>query len=271
MKQRIIKIVSLFVIVLGTNAQAQTFNNLFRTKDRPDNEAGGNDLRQFSWGFYLAGNNFDYKMVLNPIYGMDGNKNLVDSKATYSFGAGLIGKMRLNEFFDLRIEPGLHFVQRDLTFNTFEHVNNLYPGGYPLPDGTYTDVITNPDITHTNKSVKSTYLDVPILLEIHGDRWYNSRPYAAAGINYLMNLQSNETSEGDNSVNTFRTTTHNFGWSAEIGIQFYFSRFKLTPAIRGTFFTNNELVQDKATTPPYWTPAISTMQTRAFMFVLKFE
>lgn len=252
MKQRIIKIVSLFVIVLGTNAQAQTFNNLFKTKDRQDHLEDF-DLQKFSWGFYLAGNNFDYKMVLNPTFGMDGNKNLVDSKATYSFGAGLIGKMRLNEFFDLRIEPGLHFVQRDLTFNTFDFA--------PF---TATE-------TDKKRSVKSTYLDVPILLEIHGDRWYNSRPYAAAGINYLMNLQSNETSEGDNSVNTFRTTTHNFGWSAEIGIQFYFSRFKLTPAIRGTFFTNNELVQDKATTPPYWTPAISTMQTRAFMFVLKFE
>ena len=272
MKQRIIKIVSLFVIVLGTNAQAQTFNNLFKTKDRQDHLEDF-DLQKFSWGFYLAGNNFDYKMVLNPTFGMDGNKNLVDSKATYSFGAGLIGKMRLNEFFDLRIEPGLHFVQRDLTFDTFDHINDpnndpYFPAGTTL-NPPFTPI--SPTETDKKRSVKSTYLDVPILLEIHGDRWYNSRPYAAAGINYLMNLQSNETSEGDNSVNTFRTTTHNFGWSAEIGIQFYFSRFKLTPAIRGTFFTNNELVQDKATTPPYWTPAISTMQTRAFMFVLKFE
>jgi len=268
MKQRLIKILSISAIILGSNLQAQTYNNLFRTKDRQENREGM-DLEKFSYGFYLAGNNFDYKMVLNPKYGMDGNRNLVESKSTYSFGAGLIGKMRLNYYLDLRIEPGLHFVQRDLTFNTYDHINDITNGGTtynppftPLADFTETD---------QKKIVKSTYVDVPILLEIHGDRWYNSRPYAAVGVNYLMNLQSNETSEGDNSVNTFRTTTHNFGWSAELGIQFYFSRFKLTPAIRGTFFTNNELVQDKATTPPYWTPAISTMQTRAFMFVLKFE
>ena len=272
MKQRLIKILSISAIILGSNLQAQTYNNLFRTKDRQENREGM-DLEKFSYGFYLAGNNFDYKMVLNPRYGMDGNRNLVESKSTYSFGAGLIGKMRLNYYLDLRIEPGLHFVQRDLTFNTFDYINDPTNDPY-FPDGTTTNppfIPLTPSDVDKKRIVKSTYVDVPILLEIHGDRWYNSRPYAAVGVNYLMNLQSNETSEGDNSVNTFRTTTHNFGWSAELGIQFYFSRFKLTPAIRGTFFTNNELVQDKATTPPYWTPAISTMQTRAFMFVLKFE
>jgi hypothetical protein len=34
---------------------------------------------------------------------------------------------------------------------------------------------------------------------------------------------------------------------------------------------NNEKVADNATTPPYWASAISTLQTRAVMFVLKFE
>ena len=269
MKQRLIRILS-FAILLSGNFHAQTFNNLFKTKDRMDNLEDF-DLKKFSYGFYLAANNFDYKMILSPIYGMDGNQNLVEAKSTYSFGAGLIGKMRLNEFLDLRIEPGLHFVQRDLTFNTFDHINELYPGGFLLPDGSMSQVISDPSEEQIKKIVKSTYIDIPILLEVHGDRWYNSRPYAAAGINYLMNLQSNQTSTDDNLLNTFRTTTHNFGWSAEIGIQLYFSRFKFTPAIRGTFFTNNEIVSDNATTPPYWTPAISTMQTRAFMLVLKFE
>jgi hypothetical protein len=36
MKQRFIKILS-FAVLLSSNFNAQTFNNLFRTKDRPDN------------------------------------------------------------------------------------------------------------------------------------------------------------------------------------------------------------------------------------------
>ena len=89
MKKRLIKIL-LLSLALGSNLQAQTFNNLFRTKDRPENMEAV-DFIKFTAGFYLAANNFDYKMVLDRTYGTDGNKNLVESKPTYSFGAGLIG------------------------------------------------------------------------------------------------------------------------------------------------------------------------------------
>ncbi len=239
MKKTLIKTFSLLFLGIFLFTQAQ-----FRNKDRQDRRQE-QDSYQYSYGFYLNLNQFDYKLVLDPKYGMKDKENLVQTKPTYSFGAGLIGRMRLNDNFDLRIEPGLQFVERELTFNTQ----------------------SNDQV----RRVKSTYVDIPIMLEIHADRWYNSRPYAAAGLNYMVNLQSNSSAADDNQQGIFRSTTHNFAWSAEAGIQFYFSRFKLTPAFRGTFAFNNEIVADNAGTPPYWTAAISTMQTRAFMFVLKFE
>lgn len=244
-----------------------TFYNaqLFQTKDRMDNLEGF-DGQKFSYGFYLAANNFDYKMVLDPQFGMNGQKSLVQSKSTYSFGAGLIGKLRLNDHFDLRIEPGLQFVERELYFNT--QSNDQFAAGTPANLPFTPRVLTEADQLRT---VKSTYVDIPLLVEVHGDRWYNSRPYAAAGVNWMMNLQSYSKSEDDNQQGIFRSTASNFAWSAEIGIQFYFSRFKLTPGFRGTFMMNNESVADNAETPPYWSSAISSAKTRAFMFVLKFE
>ena len=239
MKKTLIKTFSLLFLGMFLFTQAQ-----FRNRDRQDRRQE-QDSYQYSYGFYLNLNQFDYKLVLDPKYGMEDKVNLVQTKPTYSFGAGLIGRMRLNDNFDLRIEPGLQFVERELTFKTQ----------------------SNDQV----RRVKSTYVDIPIMLEIHADRWYNSRPYAAAGLNYMVNLQSNSSATDDNQQGVFRSTTHNFAWSAEAGIQFYFSRFKLTPAFRGTFAFNNEIVADNAGTPPYWTAAISTMQTRAFMFVLKFE
>ncbi len=238
---------------------------LFRTKNRMDNLEGF-DNQKFSYGFFLAGNNFNYKLVLDPRFGMDNQRNLVQPKSTYSFGAGLIGKMKLSEHFDLRAEPGLQFVERELFFDT--QSNDQYAAGTPANEPFTPRVLTEADKI---RKIKSTYLDIPILLEVHGDRWYNSRPYAAAGVNYMLNLQSNTNSEDDNEQGIFRTTSSNFAWSAEIGIQFYFSRFKLTPGFRGTFMVNNELVADNPTTPPYWADAISSAKTRAFMFVLKFE
>lgn len=250
------------LLLLGLFSGIQLQAQLFNTKDRMDNLEDF-DEKKFSWGFYLAGNNYDYKLILDPKYGMSENKmkNLITSESSMGFGAGLIGRMRLNSSFDLRLEPGLQFVQRDLTFDTQE--NDRF-----ITDPTLVRTLSETDMY---KTVKSTYIDIPLLIEYHGDRWYNSRPYAAAGINYIVNLQSNEKAESDNMQNIFRSTTHNFGWSAEIGMQFFFKRFKLTPAFRGTFFTNNEIVKDNEGTPPYWATGISQAQSRAFMFVLKFE
>lgn len=238
---------------------------LFRNKDRMDNLEGF-DNQKFSYGFYLAGNNFDYKLVLDPKFGMDGQRNLVQTKSSYSFGAGLIGKMRLNDNFDLRFEPGLQFVQREIFFDT--QSNSQYSVGTTAYPPFAPITLTDADQV---RSVKSTYVDLPLLIEIHGDRWYNSRPYAAAGVNWMLNLQSNNKAADDNSQSLFRTTSSNFAWTAEIGIQFYFSRFKLTPGFKGTFMMNDELVSDNADTPPYWSAAMSSAKTRAFMFVLKFE
>ncbi|MXS70235.1 MULTISPECIES: type IX secretion/gliding motility protein PorT/SprT [Chryseobacterium] len=237
----------------------------FRTRNRMD-KLEDFDQQTFSWGFYLNGNRLDYRIVLDPRYGMFENHNLVKSTESYSFGAGLIAKFRLNDYLDVRLEPGLQFAQRQLTFNT--QTNDIYR------DGSLTNAPFIPIALQDKdriRDIKSTLVDVPVLLEFHGDRWYNSRPYVAAGVNYIVNLQSNSDSQDDNLQQTFRSTTHNFAWSAEMGIQFYFNKFKLTPAIRGTFFMNNEMVADNPTTPPYWSAAISTLQTRAIMFVLKFE
>ena len=254
-----INIIAAFLLCSFAEAQ------LFRTKDRMDNLEGF-DNQVFSYGFYLTANNFDYKLVLDPKFGMDGQKSLVQPKTTYSFGAGLIGKFRLNDNFDLRIEPGLQFVERELYFTTQK--NDIYAAGTPANAPFTPRVLTDADKLRT---IKATYVDIPILIEVHGDRWYNSRPYFATGVNYMMNLQSNSSSEDDNEQGIYRTTTSNFAWTAELGIQFYFSRFKLTPAFRGTFMINNESVADNSLTPPYWASAITSAKTRAFMFVLKFE
>ena len=252
-------------LVLASVNIAVFANAQFRTRNRMD-KLEDFDQQKFSWGFYLNGNSLDYRIVLHPRYGMNGNENLVTSKASYSFGAGLIAKFRLNDYLDVRVEPGLQFGQRELTFNT--QTNDQYSNG-SLTNAPFVPIaLTDKDRI---RQIKSTLVDVPVLLELHGERWYNSRPYIAAGVNYIVNLQSNSDSTDDNMQQVFRTTTHNFAWSAEMGIQFYFNKFKLTPGIRGTFFMNNEMVADNATTPPYWSAAVSTLQTRAIMFVLKFE
>lgn len=234
--------------------QLSSFNNKLRMQNLEDF-----DDSFFTWGFYLAGNMVDYKLSMHPQYGISTDRqksNLIHSKTSVSFGAGLTAKFRMNEWMDLRLEPGLHFVERKLTFETMDG------------KGTLPALSSGLDRV---RSVKSTYVDVPLLLEIHGERWNNTRPYIAFGGNYLANIQSNSRSQDDNQQGIFRSTTHNFGWTAELGLQIYFSKFKLTPAVRGTFLLNNELTPDNPSTPAYWAGALEYAKSRGLFFVLKFE
>lgn len=205
------------------------------------------DERQFSWGYFLGTNLMSFKVVPGEEGVNEQGMIYLRQENKMGFSVGLMGKVKLHDNFDLKIEPGVHFAERSLYFGNV---------------ASETDSV---------RAVKSTYLDVPIMLKIHGDRWVNTRPYLQGGLGYTMNLQSNEKKEEDNKEAMFRMKTHNFNWQVEMGVELYFSKFKLTPSIKGLFFFNNELVQDNPDTPPYWAGSLKSLSTRAFVFSLKFE
>ena len=261
-------------------ALSLTVASIANAQFRPNNDRSENrtetDQKKFSFGYFLGTNMMSYKIVpkaqTNPVPGApqipedDGvNEHglvYLDQESKAGFSVGLIAKMRVNDYIDLKSEPGLHFAQRIL------HFRNAPLAG--TSTGTYEGDLEDSNV---KREVKSTYIEIPLLLNFHGDRWFNTRPYIQGGLGYLMNLQSNENKEDDNETGVFRTTTNNFNWQAEIGVEIYFKRFKLTPALKGMFFFNNEIVpdNDEPGKPKYWTGSLNSLSTRAFVFSLKFE
>lgn len=252
--KKLVIVLLLIVIHCGVNAQFRSRDVMERYTDFDDQE--------FSWGYYLAMNYFDLKIHPNKEGLEHTGRYLVDVDSKGGFTVGLIGKMKVHDYVDLRLEPAMHFTQRDLIFNNVQKIIDE-------------EIANGLETTYTEKdvkrNVKSTYLDFPLFLNFHGDRWYNSRPYVQAGLSWLINLQSNEKKEKDNTDQIFRMKTNNFSYQLEAGIELYFKRFKMTPSVRGIFFFNNELVADNPGTPPYWAGALKSIHTRAVVFSIKFE
>lgn len=209
------------------------------------------DEKTFSWGYFIGLNHFDFKIT--PRYtdktaqkvppsttdGIDDNgKFLVSSETNIGFSAGLMGRYRINDYLDLWLTPGIHFTERSLIFENHRSA----------------------ETKESIEKIKSTYLDLPLSVNFHGERWFNTRPFIQLGLGYGANLQSNQKSEDD----IFKLKTHNINWQAEAGINIYFRRFKFTPSVKGIFFLNNELEH----TP--W-ENISSLNTRAIVLSLKFE
>ncbi|MDD3459027.1 MAG: porin family protein [Weeksellaceae bacterium] len=218
---------------------------------RPNTQKGWHrqefDEKPFSWGYFLGTNLMLFKVTPNDNGLNQQGMIYLRQKNKMGFSVGLMGKMKLHDYFDLKLEPTVHFAERELFFgNISSQADSL-------------------------REVKTTYLDLPLLLKIHGDRWVNTRPYIQGGVGYMVNLQSNEKKKEDNQEDIFRMKTHNFNWQVEMGVELYFRKFKLTPSIKGIFLFNNELVQDNPTTDPQWAGSLKGLSSRIFVFSLKFE
>ena len=223
----------LLALSLGMPVLAQ-FN------EKPILNLQNEDKKFLNWGYFLGFNQYDFKFEYK--------NDLPDILVSKSFGfnVGLIGEMRLNEFLDLRFEPGLFYTLRELGFPGFTSENDAI------------------------REVRSTYINFPLLLKVSARRLGNWKPFVIGGAGMAINLGSNEDSLDDNSSGTFRMKRQVFNYELGFGIDFYLEYFKFSPSIRGVFAISDELVPDNDPNSP-WTGNIEALRTRGIFVNFTFE
>jgi len=205
-----------------------------------------NDDKKFlNYGYFLGFNQFDYQTSYFR-RGIGETQILVEKKT--GFNVGLIGEMRVNDFLDLRLEPGFYSGKRNLIFE-------------------------NPNLTTDNdsiRSLKSTFIDLPLFIKFSAKRISNWRPFLIGGPYVSYNLSSNSERVEDNYSGTFKTEKWNYGYQIGVGIDFYLPYFKFTPSIRGAFALSDDVIRDADNLSP-WTGNINKMRSRGLFIVLTFE
>ena len=238
------KLIALFLfITVSTVCSAQLFT---REKVRNNDNM---DKQSLSWGYYFGTNNLDYKIDYND------NKGDVETVKTFGFNVGLVGDIRVNDYINFRLEPGLIIAARTLNYpeNYFE--------GIPPDDLNSSDFL---------REVKSTYIYIPLIMRLSTKRVNNFKPFITLGIATSLNLSSNEKNPEDNSGGEFRTTKSTQFYDIGFGIDFYLEWFKFTPSIRGIFALNDELIRDVDPNSP-WTGNINSMKTRGIFINFTFR
>jgi hypothetical protein len=200
------------------------------------------DQKTLSWGYYLGFNSYDYKFDYNEI-----TEDII-TESSAGFNVGLIGDLRLNDYFNIRLEPGIVFATRNLTF----------------PDPSLTTV------AQMEREVTSTYIHIPLLVKFSTKRSNNWKPFIVAGASWSNNLSSNQDNVDDNSAGQFRQTTSVFNYELGIGVDLYLFYFKFSPSIRGVFAMGDELVRDADPNSP-WTGNITSMQSRGLFINFTFQ
>lgn len=236
-----IKKIAVLILLFSIQAKAQLGKSMF-TKD-PIINLENFDKQRVYWGYYLGFSSFDFKtdFKTNPVPGRE-----IEVKGHTGFNVGLVGVLRLHEYFELRFEPGLYYASRTITYSQFDNVR----------DG--------------EREVKATYIDFPLMLKYSALRTGNVRPYLVGGLSSTLNLSSNSKSQDDNLRQKFRVNQWTQNYTVGFGIDLYFEYFKFSPSVRGVFGLKNELIPDNDPNSP-WTGNIESLKTRAFLINFTFH
>lgn len=198
------------------------------------------DKQRLSWGYFLGLNSFDYKFDYIK------NAEEIQVETGVGFSVGLIGDLRLNDYFNIRFEPGLYYGDRTLHYYGFDREIDAV------------------------RLVSATYIDFPLMLKFSSVRTGNIKPFLLGGFSATINLSSNSQSTEDNLNQKFRVNDWSQNYTMGIGIDLYFEYFKFSPSVRGVFGMGNELIPDVDPNSP-WTGNISSMKTRAILVNFTFQ
>ena len=221
------------------------------------------DDKRIHFGFTLGVNTTDFafthynfigdnpKFVPETVNGAQitgTNKIRADiSTLTPGFTVGIVTNLRLAESFDLRFLPGMSFGERKLTYNI------------PIQD------VNNPG-QKTSYSIKSTFLDFPLLLKYKSRKMNNQRPYLIAGGAYRIDISKS----GQEDLVRLKPLSSYI--EAGVGWDSYLQFFRLSTELKFSFGLNNVLdTGPKDTQPQVYSSAISKLSSNIFTLSFHFE
>ena len=232
------KIVVLLLLLLSSKGYSQFKNSIF-SKD-PIINLENFQKQQIYYGYFLGFNSFDFKVDYKNL----GPDILV--KKTTGFNVGIVADLKLQEYINLRFEPGLYYTKRELSFPGFSAERDAL------------------------REVNSTYIHFPLLLKFSSLRTGNIRPYLVGGVSATLNLSSNSKSPDDNEQQKFRVKSWTTNYELGFGIDIFSEYFIFSPSIRGVFGINDELIRDNRADSP-WTGNIQSLKTRAILINFTFH
>ena len=173
------------------------------------------DMRRWHLGFSVGLNSFDYSFHHNGFVTEEGQTWFME-QPDLSPGFCVTGlfNLRLNDYFSVRVTPGMYFGNRIVRFKD----------------------TTNGD--EAKQDIKSAYLVLPVDLKFSSQRMRNIRPYMVGGIMPAFDVLKKRS-------NYLRMKSSDFMVSVGLGCDIYLPYFKLIPELKFCFGLTDVLKHDR--------------------------
>ena len=268
LKNRVLMIIVGFLIAAAANGQGGLIKQ--KVKNLPNY-----DYAPYHFGFVLALNQMHFTIDpidnlheksfstevaqdVNPaITGLDvDSMNVygIDYKPEYGFTVGIVGNLRLGQYFDLRFIPSLAFGERVISYKI-----NAYGSG---------DDILSDSLITMEKRIPSTYIDFPLMVKYKTERYNNVRAYVFGGAKYSLDLASLSNKQDDSgNKEIVKLKRNDVFFEIGVGFDYYLSFFKFGTEIKMSY-SPYDIPEREGN---MYTGAIEKLQSKYFQLSFTFE
>lgn len=238
-KARKVRIVICLALFMALSNAAQAQKVLYQEE---------HDEKPYYFGISLGISKASFHTHLHPSFLTQMPDSIMEALPTRNggFNLGLLATLRLNRHFQLRFNPMLMFMERNI----------LYRQRFADPEFGY-------EIT---KKVESVITSFPVHVKFNSDRIGNFRVYMLAGGKFDLDLASN--AKARKAEDMIRIKNSDYGIEAGVGFNFYFPSFILSPEIKISNGMNN--LHDRNENLNY-SRVLDKIQSRMIMFTIHIE
>lgn len=204
------------------------------------------DNKLFHFGFSVGYNLFDFNLKSNAYYPQSDSLMTIHTRPVSGFSLGIVTDLRIWKYFDLRFIPGLSFGERVLTYDFANKVKE----------------------DDRQRRIESVYMDLPLLFKIKSSRMHNVRVYVIGGVQYSLDLISNQKKQSKRpNEYLVKLNQNDLQGQVGFGLDFYCTYFKLTTEVKMSFGMFNLLVKE----PHIYATNIESVKSKTLQISLIFE
>lgn len=177
------------------------------------------------------------------VYGIQANPST-------GFAVGIVGDLRLGEYFNLRFIPTLSFGRRELVYDLL----------------LYDDEEAFKSEKFVTKKLNSTFVEFPFLLKYKSMRVHNMRAYVIGGVKFSFDLASEAQKQEKTNYDPKLYRTDTYGVIGA-GFDFYMNWFKFGIELTMSYGTRDMLLRENN----LYTDGIESLRSKIFMLTFTFE
>lgn len=204
------------------------------------------DEKPYFFGITLGGSSARFQTELHPRFLQSDSIMVAEPLNSGGLALGLHATMRLSDRFQLRFNPQLMFLERNIYYKLrFPDIDNQ------------TEVV---------KKVESIIMTFPVQIKFQSDRIGNFRVYTLAGFKADIDMASNARAKrADDLVKIER---FDYGPEFGIGFNFFFDSFIFSPEIKISNGMRNLHARDKNL---IYSSVFDKIQSRMIIFSIHLE